>query len=508
MLKFIAAYAFILLSFLTGLFADETNSPGSVIWTFKTDKPVTGSLAVVNDRLYFGGLSDNLYCLSSGTGEKYWDFNSGNTNSVFISSPFYAGENIYIGADQARTMYCVSSLNGSSVWGFSTEGGIESSPRVFGGRVYFGSSDNKLYCLDSEKGIKSWDFITKDAVRSSPLIISSRVYFGSVDGTFYCLDAGSGTINWTFQAGGPVNSSPAFSAGRVYFGTGAGKLFCLDCMTGNKLWEFSAQGGIISSPAVEDGKVFFGSLDGNFYCLNFMTGKQAWNFKTGGGIVSSPSISDGNVYFGSFDKKFYCLDEQAGTNLWELETSGQVRSSPAVNDGKIYFGNDAGTVYCIDSGSRDIDSGNTLGGQDYFIAETVLETNAPEAVGNADSMTNSPETDTNESGSSAAVLTVTNFITNYIMVTNTLQEQTSLAQPVHYKYTVQAGSFRTLKNAKKLYNFLRENGYNAFYSRIRAGKTWYYRVRVGKLNSIPSADYLMNKLRNEGYRPVLVKKIN
>jgi cell division protein FtsN len=132
----------------------------------------------------------------------------------------------------------------------------------------------------------------------------------------------------------------------------------------------------------------------------------------------------------------------------------------------------------------------------------VLETNTPAATEDTGDDTNTVISN------SASVLTVTNFVTNFITMTNTAQEQNSYSQPSHFKYSVQAGSFRSLKNAKKLYNHLREKGYNAYYTRIMAGKTRYYRVRAGKFNSIAGADSLMNKLRDEGYRPVLIKIMN
>src|SRR6266571_2469232 len=53
-----------------------------------------------------------------------------------------------------------------------------------------------------------WDFYL-----SSPTVWNGAVYFGSSDGNVYSLDATSGALKWKFHTGDVVHSSPAIADG-------------------------------------------------------------------------------------------------------------------------------------------------------------------------------------------------------------------------------------------------------------------------------------------------------
>ncbi len=482
------------------VFPVGTNDLGTVLWTHESSNIIVSSLSVMDQKLYFGNLSDKLYCLNSISGEIIWVFSTGNSNNTFLSSPFYADGKVYAGSYQNKMLYCLDAAAGSKIWSFSAGGEIESSPRVFADKIYFGCWDNKMYCLDAKKGNKIWDFETQNIIRSSPLIINSKIYFGGFDKKFYCLNAADGTKLWEFICGGEIFSSAAFSEGKIYFGCKDGKLYCLDFETGREVWDFKTGESILSSPAVYDGKVYFGSFDNKFYCNNSRTGEKIWEFTTGDDIDSSPCVVEGSVYFGSHDKKFYCLDADKGSKTWELETGDMIESSPCMADGRFYFGNDSGRIYCLDSGSRGIDGGNTLGGQEFFISHL-------SAVSAEEGNTNENKMVLEESNENITGVIITNYITNYIYITNyngpqMLPEGNNL---VLFNYTIQAGSFTNEKNALKLYNLLKKKGYDVYESYKKIHRKKYYRVRVGKFIMLSDVQNMINKLRDDGLDPVLVK---
>ncbi len=513
-LKLLSLLIFISMGYI---YSDEDTNMGIVRWSYNSGNGLNGSLSAVDGRLFFGNMSDNFYSLDSMTGEKYWTFNIGNKDNTFISSPFFAKGRIYIGACQGKALYCLDELTGKTNWSFETPAQIESSPRVFGGKAYFGDNSGKLRCIDSENGSGIWDFTAAGSIKGGPLVISSRVYFGCDGGKFYCLDANSGEKIWEFSAGSDIRSSAAFSAGMVYFGAMNGKFYSLDYLDGKEKWEFNAGNGIVSSPGIGDGRLYFGSLDTRLYCLNFITGKKIWDFKTGAGVTASPCAAGGLVYFGSLDKKFYCLDGESGKKIWELETDSPVKSSAVIDDGRFYFGNDSGRIYCVDSGTRDITMGNTLGAQEFYISVSAEETNMITALPE----TNEVETNTNEetetisnlagAGSNSLTLPVelTNYITNFITITNYQPSEVSGSSQMNnalpYKYTVQAGSFLSMKRARLVYDRLKKKGYDVFLAFTKIKKTRYYRVRIGRFNSLSDANSLIYSLKEEGLSPVLVK---
>jgi FOG: WD40-like repeat len=63
-----------------------------------------------------------------------------------------------------------------TVWYFSTQGAIKSSPAILNKVAYFGSKDNHVYAVNLEDGTKLWDYKTDGAIISSPSISGDYIY--------------------------------------------------------------------------------------------------------------------------------------------------------------------------------------------------------------------------------------------------------------------------------------------------------------------------------------------
>ena len=243
-----------------------------------------------------------------------------------------------------------------TLWTYTTNDQIVSSPAVVDGKVYVGSKDNNVYCFNAATGVLLWQYNTTHLVCSSPAVSDNRVYVGTNDlpgvngSKLYCLNASTGEKLWEYATGDDplmygVHSSPAVAQGRVYVGSGDHKVYCFDAVTGVKLWEFPTAMQVGSSPAVVHGKVYIGSQDGNVYCLNATTGAPVWSYPTQAQIESSPAVIDGNVYIGS--AKMYCLNAETGAHIWDSQPNF-LYSSPAVWNNRIYCGS-VDRVYCLDA---------------------------------------------------------------------------------------------------------------------------------------------------------------
>jgi eukaryotic-like serine/threonine-protein kinase len=293
--------------------------------------------------------------------------------STFRGNPQHTG--VYDSAGAASV--------GQVKWKFHTSGQVISSPAIFGGIVFVGSTDGKLYAIDHESGVLKWKFETKNRITSSPEVSEGLVYFGAYDGNFYAVDAATGQMKWRFQTAGerryagahlhgslpaaermpdPFDfylSSPAVWNGEVFFGSGDGNVYALNATSGSLKWKFKTGDVVHASPAIADGKLFVGSWDSYFYALDAATGKEKWKFKTGEdanihnqvGIQSSAAVVDGVVYFGCRDSNFYALDAATGQKKWTFANHGSwVISSPAVQNGKVYFAtSDSSMLYSLDA---------------------------------------------------------------------------------------------------------------------------------------------------------------
>ena len=71
---------------------------------------------------------------------------------------------------------------------FKTDAEIKSSPAIYDGLVFIGSSDNFLFALDAKNGQLKWKYISKDApFFSSPAIGNNIIVFGGRDKHVQCL---------------------------------------------------------------------------------------------------------------------------------------------------------------------------------------------------------------------------------------------------------------------------------------------------------------------------------
>ena len=113
--------------------------------------------------------------------------------------------------------------------GSGTHGwGSASSPVLYKDLVIVnaGVESGALVALDKKKGTEVWNFPTQGQVDSSPVVAGGRVYVGSQDGHLYVLDLATGRQLQKVKLDGPVNGSPAVAAGRLLIGTNKGTVYC------------------------------------------------------------------------------------------------------------------------------------------------------------------------------------------------------------------------------------------------------------------------------------------
>ena len=251
-----------------------------------------------------------------------WKFH---TNGQVISSPAVVGGAVYVGSTD-HFLYALDAVTGAVRWKFDAKSRVVSSPAVAGGIIYFLSYDSNLYAVSAATGTEKWHFTTGgehrftalhlhgvqpvaeqmpdpfDCYLSSPMVWNGAVYFGSSDGNVYAVDAANGSLRWKFRTGDVVHATPAIAGGTVYVGSWDSFFYALDAATGKEKWRFKTgedpdvhnQVGIQSSAAVMDGIVYFGCRDSNFYALDAATGDKKWAFNNKGSwVVGSPAVKDG-----------------------------------------------------------------------------------------------------------------------------------------------------------------------------------------------------------------------
>jgi outer membrane protein assembly factor BamB len=329
-----------------------TLSPGpnlnQTLWIFDTGHDLYGPCpAVVDDVLYIsGGYGTSVYAMNATTGASIWNYT---VDTWIVSSPAVDDDKVYFGGFD-KNVTALNATTGAFIWNFTTAGWIAaSSPAVKDGVVYIGGGyGNAFYALNATDGSQLWNYTLSNNVHSSPALSEGMVYFGSFDRNVYALNSTTGARVWNYSTAGNVFSSPAIADGFVYTGSYDGNLYALNATTGEKLWNYTTGNWIAASPGVANGVAYVGSYDNNVYAFNASTGEKLWNYTTGGAISSSPAISsNGFMYIGSGDNKTYAFNAQTGAVVWTYQTNGDVFDSPAVVDGVVYAPSRDGKVYAI-----------------------------------------------------------------------------------------------------------------------------------------------------------------
>ena len=91
----------------------------------------------------------------------------------------------------------------NTIWNYTTDDSVFSSPAVVDGKIYFGS--DKVYCLDALTGAHIWNYTTGISGFSSPAVADGKVYVGSHDHKIYAF----GAFVWSTNSVG--NSKATFN---------------------------------------------------------------------------------------------------------------------------------------------------------------------------------------------------------------------------------------------------------------------------------------------------------
>ncbi len=175
-----------------GLLYAWNTSTRELAWTFETDEPIKGPVAVYAGSAYAGSWDDHVYRVELATGELVWAYETDG----------------------------------------NVMGGVAIDPAT--GILYVGSFDDTVYALDAGTGELVWRRGTGGSVLSSPVIAGDTVLVGSYDEHLYAFNATTGAMVWRYEANGRVSSSAGVGGGQIAFTERAderpGRLYVLEAL--------------------------------------------------------------------------------------------------------------------------------------------------------------------------------------------------------------------------------------------------------------------------------------
>jgi len=298
------------------MFADPATL--QVDWVFQSPFPnyvfsVPHSAPVYDEKnLYYGADNGFFYAVDKMTGEKQWEFQTGDSIKGIFSSPVLSETGVIFGAYDG-SVYHLNRNDGTVMWESAIAEYVGSSPclALDLNLVFIGLEHNvannrgSIVALDLETGEKQWEQFTAEYMHSTPAYCAEErlVTVGSNDGVVLLLDAKSGRINWRFKMEGPLKMAPTFDLKRnqIIAPSFDKKCYGIDIDTGQETFSFEAGHVFYNTALVVDDLLYVGSCDKHLYIYDLEKNKLHKKFKTVGRILSTPQLINDTVWFGSND---------------------------------------------------------------------------------------------------------------------------------------------------------------------------------------------------------------
>ena len=253
-------------------------SDGSLLWHYKINGPIDGTLSVVDGVVYAISSHEMAYALRGSDGTLLWQYRlAGHA----IASPMIGNGVAYIGLEEG-TVYALQAGTGSLLWRFTPPGGAFEPPLVIDGVVFVGISEpNPDMASAAHAG-----YALQISNRSVPGGVNKPSKLGMI-ASVYALRAGDGSVLWhdKLSNGGMDNDGTWLTVvdGRVYVGTNvdahAGHVYALQASNGALLWRYTTEGGVCSALVVND-RVYLCSANGVVSALRARDGALLWSYLT------------------------------------------------------------------------------------------------------------------------------------------------------------------------------------------------------------------------------------
>jgi outer membrane protein assembly factor BamB len=205
---------------------------GRIKWRFYSGR-AEPSPVIRHGVAYFGAANGNVYALDLDRRRPRWVFGGG---VKITGSPALVGNRIYIG-DYAGRVFALNARTGGRVWTGSAGSRVYGTTAVAGGKVFAPSVFSGLSALSAKTGRLLWRVPVGAYLYSSPAAYRGRVYFATHGGYVYSADARTGHVYWTRPAGGRVGGAVEVVAGLVYAAS-PGRISAWNWRTGRLVWTF------------------------------------------------------------------------------------------------------------------------------------------------------------------------------------------------------------------------------------------------------------------------------
>ncbi len=291
------------------------DSPGFVLAWEQTIEACgqPSCVAVLGDNRILVSNGGRVRCLSSRTGEEFWQI-----VSPRLQTPVLSGQTVLL-ADR-QSVRGLDLVTGKTRWQFEVD--LPSQPVIHADQFWILTQGGELIEAELETGkLRARKSLLDPlpAGDSFRLVLSEESLVALTNNHVRGIDRTAGKIQWTVP-GRFDETSPVIAEGKLLVGTFEEGLWCLSLESGRRDWIFCSNSWVRMTPTVARGRVFLGNLGFQTGCLDALTGELIWTrpnrSQSTRTWVASPVVVENLVYFLYSDGALFALDFESGTEIW------------------------------------------------------------------------------------------------------------------------------------------------------------------------------------------------
>lgn len=357
----------------SGFTPDAAPYPQRITWTYRTNKRLLASPAVMHNHVYLTTEDGRTLALDRQTGQAVWTYHHGSPSS---STPAVAGHGVIV-AMRTGHVVTLDRHTGERLWATDLQQSILASPIVVNGTVYIGTGDWHLYALDAATGRQRWALATKDWVVSAVAYADNRIIVASQKSHVQVVDAETGRQRFLYDTGlgRHIVAGVAIQGDLAYFGSLYGRVWAIDWRATSyplerslllwkanlfawglrakppvqkgTVWSKPVEGDVTLTPAVAHNTIYVTTSMGAVVALDAMTGTTRWVANLDLDLTAAPTIAGDAVLIGTQTGMVVALNAHTGALLWHFRTDGTISASPIVAGDTMYVASHDGVLYAV-----------------------------------------------------------------------------------------------------------------------------------------------------------------